>query len=363
MLRRAQYADMSRCGALFIYSILLLLATLSQRAWAVTGIVPFYEISANPSNALKSRFTTLGTSISCYDDFTFELLACPYSYQLVGVDALTDPLIQNQLSFFPPFTELQQFGGHEHDQNTHPFYWLMPPATSPITAIGGEYQYQSPTTVSGNTFFSTAKLTFSAPEVAGTIWERIDIGTPPGWYCIWPCYTTTDSLFHSTYFVGYQGFDQLNPTPRGPTNYVVIRNPDTAHPDTNATWGDAYTIKQLEIIANIYQRLTGDQLSINDMSLPYGGVFDIGAITPGSVHTWQPPHKGHRVGFAFDVNTQDGAGQPVACKKGYLKLAVEEFDRLIGIDPATVPSQIYCESHGRIHINAIDESLVGLAAQ
>jgi hypothetical protein len=322
---------------------------MPKPVWAVTGIVPFYEISPNPSNALKSRFTTLGVSISCYDDFTFALLSCPYSYQRVGVDDLTDPLIQDQLSFYPPLTELQQFGGHEHDQTTHPFFYLIPPAAIPITVTGGTYQYQSSTLVSGNTFSMTAELIFSAPEVAGTIWERVDIGTPPGWYCVWPCYTITDSLFHSTYFVGYEGFDQLDPTAtlNGPTDYIVARkpNPDPAHPNANATWGDAYTIVQLELMANDYRQITGNQLSINDMSLPYGGVFDIDAVTP-----------------AFDVNTTDAGGQPVVCNDGGdFDTAVEEFDGLISLDPATVPVQIHCEpqpdgSPDHIHINAINES-------
>jgi hypothetical protein len=124
---------------------------------------------------------------------------------------------------------------------------------------------------------------------------------------------------------------------------------------------------QLEQIANIYRHLTADRLSVNDMSLPEGGLFDVYATRPdskGQLHTSQPPHKGHRVGFAFDVNTHDGAGQVVERNDGgSFDLAVEEFDRLVSVDPTTVPNQIFCESGGRIHVNAMDESLNGLAAQ
>ncbi len=146
----------------------------------------------------------------------------------------------------------------------------------------------------------------------------------------------------------------------------MVRNPDSAHPDANSTWGNAYTIVQLELIANIYRQQTGNQLSINDMSLPEGGLFDIFAVTPdisGQLHTWQPPHKGHRLGFAFDVNSTDAGQQPVPCKKGYLRNSVEEFDISIGIDATTIPTQIVCESQNRIHINAVDSSTLSLAAQ
>jgi hypothetical protein len=204
-------------------------------ATAFTSVVPFYETAAVPSNASKQRFNTLGIAISCYDDLTLRLIACPYSYELVGVDDLQDPWIADQLQYYPPFTERQEYGGHEHDQSADPFYWSPRGALSPIAVDGGPFQYQSPTKVTGNTFFSITFLTFFAPGVAGTIWERTDIGSPPNWYCDWPCFTRTDSLFHVTYFVGYQGLDQLSPAPSEGSDYVVVRNPDTAHPDANAT--------------------------------------------------------------------------------------------------------------------------------
>ena len=168
----------------FVICSLGLIAIAPLRAEAFTSVVPFYEWVVLPSNALKNHFATLTTEVGCYDDFTLQLLACPYTFELVGVDNLQDPLIANQLQFYPPFTELEQYGGHEHDQATHPFYILAPPAQSPITVTGGSFAYLSPTKVKGNSFFTVADLTFTTPEVAGTIWQRADLGTPPGWYCL-----------------------------------------------------------------------------------------------------------------------------------------------------------------------------------
>jgi hypothetical protein len=360
------------CSALLVLGFLL---TVMPRWAAATGYVELFEITTYPSDALTNKFNQLGALFICVDDSTWQLLSCPYTYQLVGVDQLTDPLIQNQVT--QPLTDIQIYGGHEHDQSTHPFYWAPSPVVqSPITVTGGFYQYQTPLMVTGNTASSVVSVTFPAPETAGSIWEKVDIGSPPGWYCVGLCWTSTDNLYHDTYLIGWPGFLQLNPaaTVGGPTNYIVVRKSpitgavggDTLHPDQNATWGDAYTIVQLELIANIYQQNTGDQLSINDMSLPLGGLFDVYAdttippanTTPG---TWVPPHRGHRIGFAFDVNTTDAAQQPVVCDKySALGLAIQEFDRLISLNPALLqPSlepQLHCESGGRIHINAVDET-------
>lgn len=73
------------------------------------------------------------------------------------------------------------------------------------------------------------------------------------------------------------------------------------------------TSEKLKKIAEEYYKRSGRILSINDISLPRGGLFDYKA-------TWAPPHSSHRTGTDADIN-QKG----IPCyKNDKLRKAVEE---------------------------------------
>jgi hypothetical protein len=66
-------------------------------------------------------------------------------------------------------------------------------------------------------------------------------------------------------------------------------------------------IDKLSRLAKAYRKEYEDrygvpdaQISFNDLSLPYGGLFDIS-------NNWQPDHRLHRLGRSADVNTRDAA--------------------------------------------------------
>ena len=71
------------------------------------------------------------------------------------------------------------------------------------------------------------------------------------------------------------------------------------HPD--GTRGTESTIKKLTEIAQRYFERTKRILSVNDLSLPDGGLFDF-------KNTWSPQHNTHRTGTDADINRTDGGG-------------------------------------------------------
>lgn len=75
------------------------------------------------------------------------------------------------------------------------------------------------------------------------------------------------------------------------SDYVLIGQRGE-HPSNH--WGTAATIQAIERLCRDYRAATGDRLYINDMSLSWGGIFDIGG-------GWTPPHHEHRDGNQVDV--------------------------------------------------------------
>lgn len=317
------------------------------------GVNPSIIVRDDKTGAIKTyNARQAPITIVCYGWDLNQLLPCPYTYQLIGVDPGTDPLV----TFNPPLTTLESYGGHEHGFDTHPFYWVADPSDPPIfphdpiqVLIGGPFTRPDSLTVQGNTQGQVNYLYFYAPEAAGSTWVDLTVDSPPGWETDPPSWTPTESRYHLTYVTEIGGFEAL---PLQSADYVVVRNPDTGHPDANAMWGLPNTISALEIVAQKYHTVTSRRLSVNDMSLPHGGLFDIG-------YDWAPPHKTHRDGTAFDVNRCGEDGICVDCDHQR-----ELFDVVGDIDdipPSSVhanstPVGILCEPAGgkpkvKIHIN------------
>ncbi|MEW5767956.1 MAG: hypothetical protein AB1797_10095 [bacterium] len=80
------------------------------------------------------------------------------------------------------------------------------------------------------------------------------------------------------------------------TGYILTGS-TPAHPDNH--YGTSTTNNALEIVAREYAFLySGSQLRYNDMSLMYGGLFDIG---PPYGSLWHTPQREHRAGRNVDV--------------------------------------------------------------
>ncbi len=83
-------------------------------------------------------------------------------------------------------------------------------------------------------------------------------------------------------------------------------------------YGITKILTSIQNIAADYDSLhSGVKLLINDISLPYGGLFDING-------DWQPPHKEHRMGKSADIDDTgiDQNGQAVEVNLRHLVLAI-----------------------------------------
>ena len=115
------------------------------------------------------------------------------------------------------------------------------------------------------------------------------------------------------------GLVLLDPEPDGPL--TIIRAGMESHPD--GTYGTPATVDALRSLAgwvvetqrtrNKVLQACGKepwlvwQLSVNDVSLPWGGLFDYKA-------DWSPPHQMHGLGVAADINHFFAEGRNVDCE-------------------------------------------------
>jgi hypothetical protein len=84
----------------------------------------------------------------------------------------------------------------------------------------------------------------------------------------------------------------LTPLPPG-SSYSVVRGGTAFHPD--GTYGTPSLVATVQVLANRYQHNSMQTLSINDMSLEWGGIFDLNG-------DWGPPHVLHQTGQSVDIN-------------------------------------------------------------
>jgi hypothetical protein len=96
---------------------------------------------------------------------------------------------------------------------------------------------------------------------------------------------------------------------------VDLIGTDDVHPPSARYFGTAQMVAavraladSLQVMADSFAALPPDQrpagrfprlLGVNDMSLPRGGLFDLGG-------SWHHPHKAHRAGRSADIDVQRG---------------------------------------------------------
>lgn len=203
-----------------------------------------------------SRTPTIRTTVSCYDAFTGERLNCFYTLNLSEGEVFS--------------------GGHQHNDNR------------PIGKLrkSGD-RGEGDIFLSGNTLYSVASFDYLIPEVAGKVLLSGFISPPPAYGC---SYSPDCSSENANINIA---IPRLQPLPNSSEYHITVRGGTDTHPD--GTWGTSDTINKLEKIAKEYFNRSGRILSVNDLSLPDGGLFDLKA-------DWSPPHKTHRTGTDADIN-------------------------------------------------------------
>ncbi len=154
-----------------------------------------------------------------------------------------------------------------------------------------------PFTVETFTDSTVAVVLHQVPQFAGRIQVKVSITPPDGWSCITTC------NFQFVEEIAVDGLSQIEAS--GP-NHLVIRGGSTTHPlGTSAT---PETLNLAREFAWMYKLVTGNGISYNDFSLPYGGKFDL-----ANGYVEDDDHQGHRRGTQFDINSQDLGGKSIGC--------------------------------------------------
>ena len=73
------------------------------------------------------------------------------------------------------------------------------------------------------------------------------------------------------------------------------------HPDWYGFNVSVPTVAKMQTIAQQYRQQTGQRLCVNDMSLNWGGVFDLGPRDPYYGQYWHSPHGEHQFGLNVDL--------------------------------------------------------------
>jgi hypothetical protein len=174
----------------------------------------------------------------------------------------------------------QSTGGHCHTDANRPVQF-------PAGAV--------PRVISGNTGADGLRFIVpnTWPEEAGAIDVRV-YGTDPG--CPFYYDTTTVSF---VLCVQVAQFTEL-----GADTSYDLTGTTPEHPSPNNHYGTARLLTALPQLARDFlQVYPGVKLGYNDMSLPWGGVFDVGKNWVGCPSP--PGHYGHRVGTSVDVRTKN----------------------------------------------------------
>ena len=278
MLSELSHNSFIKTGAL------LLLTLLVPKAYGTTlGIVIHRDIEMIPSRLATNSNSVddiqwLHTYYSCRARHDGSPIPCTVLHYIKGLKE--------------PVELAENNAGHIHDFDSHPIIF-------PNRDL--EYLYDlSPHAliVLGSTKptfgINYARIRYPIPEISGRISVEAEVHTPVGWTCGSFCYTKTSRLFTTDYIVRHPGLVSL-PDPGEDDGYIKVRSPEAEHPDEEAFFGTERTVLVLARLAEEYLQASGRVLSVNDMSLRYGGLFDVH-------HNWIHPHQTHREGKDADIN-------------------------------------------------------------
>ncbi|MCL4558946.1 MAG: hypothetical protein M1491_10075 [Deltaproteobacteria bacterium] len=151
-------------------------------------------------------------------------------------------------------------GGHSHDHATV------------STAIGFFDNNTCTTDSSGS-----CDVTWHPPEASGLYELKVYVDGEP------------DVANTQRFMVGVEGLTSLVPS-----SYYRLTGQTNSHPDNH--WAMEDVIGNIQKMASAFYRDNNATLGINDMSLVYGGLFDIDA-------DWNIPHSLHRLGRSVDIDS------------------------------------------------------------
>ena len=190
-------------------------------------------------------------------------------------------------------------GGHSHDDATV------------STAIGFFDNNTCTTDSSGS-----CDVIWHPPEASGLYELKVYVDGEP------------DVANTQRFMVGVEGLTSLVPS-----SYYRLKGQRPAHPDNHWAMEDVIGYIQ-QMSSSFYRDHNNATLGINDMSLVYGGLFDISA-------DWNIPHSLHRLGRSVDIDSHAETldGHCLQVDKGVISRLCQEY----GYGHLEPEATIHCE--------------------
>ncbi|GMR20156.1 MAG: hypothetical protein BMS9Abin36_0751 [Gammaproteobacteria bacterium] len=233
------------------------------------------------------------TRYGCYVRSTAHPVKCSFTHVVTGEKS--------------PNTDINNTGGHVSGHGTR----LLTLDDNPLR-FDGEDSDNSKFGVAGFTKQGdrdVAAVIHEMPEASGTLAGNSSLTILENYWCWYECYTNKSWRWKDSYELKYKGLTE-NPLPNSGQYHIVVRGDGIPgggqHP--SGTHGMPDSINTLLRIAEEYYKLTGYRLSINDVSLPFGGLFDMNFQFNSSLG-----HSTHRTGRDADINQADERGIKIPC--------------------------------------------------
>jgi len=270
-----------------------------------------FNLRVSPSNEYRNSIIKVPFAMVCYGLTSGQIVECSneYLYNGLGAEEFTDDCTYNAEGLL--IDNSCADGGHSHSDNRPKTY----DDSQPIAYNGDD---EDPSLfgvfgihISDGVSLAEPIITVNMPSAAGVYsWHGVLRLETMGWeffsFQDGVSEDQTEVLYVGTTQVGVHGLRQLPDS----SHYIKVRSPDSSHVDEVAFAGTELMIEAITVLAKEYNLLSEDLnyiLSVNDMSLPMGGVFDLH-------DNWTRPHSSHRFGTDADLNKQPGnATAPIPC--------------------------------------------------
>lgn len=324
------------------------------------------KIKRGPSNEVTGESKKVTAFFGCYGSGVgFDgPIPCTFEYRVKGLAPPANSVVPCDPAN-PNGERTCVTGGHSHN-GTRPFVFNPP---GKVEFDADELPFDD-LAVKGNTLatppLTLAKVTHKLPQVGGVLQIEGFLKLPPPtgiveYFCTSPrCDDDKTINFKGTVDVRVRDLTQLPGAPGQVTadHYVKGRNPDADHLDIVAFSASPFTRAALPQLSKQLFKASGRTLSVNDISLPKGGVFDLS-------RDWDARgrgdgHREHRDGNDADINTQNTKCQEDPALRAAVDrvlvgiLRIDENGKVI-IDPVTKKphpfSALLCEEEGFKHID------------
>lgn len=307
------------------YPVILFVGLLG----ALLGACPAWSLEFDVSPAFVDRRSTFLRFVFCYDVRTLALLNCRMSYKILGLESPAqvpcEPLVGTCIE-----ETLVNTGGHNHD-DSHPLIDNRQDAGVQLLKNGVVFTGTLEREITFQTDDDAIVVLHNVPQVSGRIAiQTSTLQFPPRYQCA----SRGVCDFRDTVNVQVDGLVELTATD---TDTFVLTGETARHPSNH--FGSANANDKLKKAAAIYLEKAKKKLSINDMSLPKGGMLDLcGTYNPATICSEAPKggHDTHRTGTDADI---DQLGVPCLNDKDFRRAVIEAGARF------------KCESGGRKHVD------------